>query len=168
MAATLALWLGGCSDPPRVDEPDAGDSTANSGEQRYGCTGVPVRCDESDDLRCLGQAGCYWQGSADGSAGNCRGLAGPCSYFRNEDSCGDQEGCAWTEIAAHFDSIPSEGCTGSAEPCADANSSQCTDRLGCAWNAALSVCNGETVICAHRYVEALCKRGAGCDWRPLQ
>ncbi len=169
VAAALGTWFAGCSAPLPADMPDASDPTTTTTdvERRYACTGAPTACDGSDGTdrsNCKAQAGCYWNNSTD----SCDGLAGPCGYFRKETSCADQAGCAWIEVAAHFDNTPSKGCTGSAEACVTATLSQCAGRAGCAWDEGVSGCYGVTVACAHRYSEALCKRGASCEWRPLQ
>lgn len=167
LAAALGTWLAGCSAPLPADIPDASDPTTTDIDRRYACTGGPTECESSermDRADCEAQAGCYWNNAAD----SCDGLAGPCGYFRKETSCAEQAGCAWTEVAAHFDNTPSRGCAGSAQPCVTANASQCGSRVGCAWDEGVAGCYGVTLACTRRYSEALCERGASCEWRPLQ
>ncbi len=169
-AAAVTVSLGGCSEPgppDALDVPEASDTDTLQPERLYACAGAPATCDTPNRTgsgHCGLQAGCYWRDDTD----SCDGLAGPCGYFRRETSCADQAGCAWIEVAAHFDNTPSKGCSGSVEPCSAATASQCADRIGCAWDDGLPGCYGETVICAHRYAVTLCERGAGCAWRPLQ
>lgn len=113
------------------------------------CTGRPNPCEGRLHIECY--AGCQWLRTQ-----GCDGTCSPCESYQDQNACGGQPNCTWTQVQPR--------CDGTCSPCETfPDDTSCGNQAGCRWSTSGS-CQGSCRPCESFPDQASCQNQPLCSW----